>query len=98
MLSGSTGAASCWSYRRVLDLIASDVSTLYKMIKPYSRISFRQNLQLWNETRDLRLKIENGHSSDFVFRCQLNDAFGLILQGILAFTAFCILIGKFLYC
>eukprot|EP00794_Sanderia_malayensis_P006242 gene6242-6961_t len=28
------------------------------------------------------------------FRCELNDGFGLILQGILAFTAFCILIVK----
>ena len=27
--------------------------------------------------------------------CELNDAFGLILQGVLAFTAFCILICKF---
>jgi len=64
------------------------------MVKPNPIIAFHHHSQLWNETRELRLKLGSGHSSDFVFRCQLNDAFGLILQGILAFTAFCILIVK----
>ena len=37
-----------------------------------------------------------GNADGFMFRCELNDAFGLVLQGILAFTAFCILICKYM--
>ena len=53
-------------------------------------------MQLSNETGQFRAKLGGGQSTDFMFRCELNDAFGLILQGVLAFTAFCILIRMFL--
>ena len=44
------------------------------------------------------IALSQGVPSDsaFPFRCELNDGFGLILQGILALTAFCILIRKYL--
>ena len=53
-------------------------------------------MQLKNGTMIFKAKVGGGGTKDYVFRCELNDAFGLILQGILAFTAFCILICKLL--
>lgn len=52
-------------------------------------------MQPQNETMMFQAKVGDGPSTDYVFRCELNDSFGLALQGILAFTAFCILICKF---
>lgn len=47
-----------------------------------------------NATTIFQAKVGDVRSRNYVFRCELNDAFGLILQGILAFTAFCILIRE----
>ncbi|XP_065066790.1 store-operated calcium entry regulator STIMATE-like [Rhopilema esculentum] len=46
------------------------------------------------ELTNSSVSLERKNGQHFVFRCELNDGFGLVLQGILAFTAFCILILK----